>query len=182
MAPRIKSIDHFVEHVSTVPAIEGQIMRQFVREKVSLDGAKKLQDPAEGKVVLLVHGGFWPCSVAFDCPYPGYSWMEALAEEGFDVFALDMTGHGRSALALQDNPQNVQFSDRHFMPAKYESAGKPDWPFQLVTTETETADLDAVVDYICELRHGKKSILSVGLAAVLGLELMSGISLRKLKN
>ena len=68
------------------------------------------------------------------------------------------------------------------MPAKYESAGKPDWPFQLVTTETETADLDAVVDYICELRHVKKSILSVGLAAVLGLELMSGISLRKLKN
>ena len=38
MAPRIKSIDHYVEHVSTVPAIEGQIMRQFVREKFSLDG------------------------------------------------------------------------------------------------------------------------------------------------
>ena len=83
--------------------------------------------------------------------------MEALAEEGFDVFALDMAGHGRSALALQVNPQNVQFSDRHFMPAKYESAGKPDWLFQLVTTETETADLDAVVRYICELRHVKKN-------------------------
>lgn len=171
MAPRVKSIDHYVEHVSTVSAIEGQIMRQLVREKVSFDGANKLKDPAKGKVVLVMHGGFWPCSVAFDCPYPGYSWMEALAEEGFDVFALDMTGHGRSALALQDYPQNVQFSDRHFMPAKYESVGKPDWPFQLVTTETETADLDAVMDYISELRHVKKSILSVGLAEVSGLHL-----------
>ena len=156
MAPKIKSVDHYVEHVSTVPAISGQIMRQFVRERVSVDGANKIQIAAEGKVVLLVHGGFWPCSVAFDCPYPGYSWMEALAEEGFDVFALDMTGHGRSALALQDKPNNVQFSDRHFMPPEYKSVGEPDWPFQLVTTETETADLNAVVDYICELRHVRK--------------------------
>ncbi len=73
MAPRIKSIDHYVEHVSTVPAIKGQIMRQFVREKVSLDGANKLQDPAEGKVALLEHGGFWPCSLAFAVSFP---WLQ----------------------------------------------------------------------------------------------------------
>ena len=41
-------------------------MRQFVREKVSLDDANKLPNPVEGKVVLLVHGGFWPCPVGFD--------------------------------------------------------------------------------------------------------------------
>ena len=153
MTANIQTIDRYVEHVSTVPAIEGQTMRQFVRERVA-DGTldKASGNAPDGKVVLMVHGGFWPCSVAFDCPHPGYSWMEALAAAGYDVFALDMTGHGRSALPVQDNPVNVQQADRHFFGPGNEPEGEPEYPFQLVTTDTETADLDEVIDFIRDLR------------------------------
>ena len=148
----VATIDRYVEHVSTVPAIAGQTMRQFVREKCPsaiADGGRV----ADGRVVLMVHGGFWPCSVAFDCPHPGYSWMEALAGAGWDVFALDMTGHGRSALPLQDDPGNVPPEERAGMAdAARARAGAPSYPFHLATSDTETADLDAVVEFIRELR------------------------------
>ncbi len=157
MAKNVLTIDRYVEHVSTVPAISGQVMRQFVRERVLEEtispGSKEVD---EGKVVLMVHGGFWPCSVAFDCPHPGYSWMEALALEGFDVFALDMTGHGRSALQVQDLEKNVQVTDRHFMRSAEGSDEEPSYPYQLVTSDTETADLNAVIDFIRDLRGVKK--------------------------
>jgi hypothetical protein len=47
-----------------------------------------------------VASGWWgvgtPSKVAFDVRYQDYSWMEYLAREGFDVFAMDTTGYGRS--------------------------------------------------------------------------------------
>jgi len=148
------TIDRYVEHVSTVPAIAGRTMRQFVREKCPAALAERADGrAADGRVVLMVHGGFWPCSVAFDCPHPGYSWMEALAGAGWDVFALDMTGHGRSALPLQADPGNVLPENRDGLAAGAKArAGAPSYPFRLVDSDTETADLDAVVEFIRALR------------------------------
>ena len=81
-----------------MPAIAGQKIDLFVREKIAADlleqGSGK---PFERKVVLMVHGGFSPATLAFDVAYRDYSWMERLAREGFDVFTMDMTGYGRSA-------------------------------------------------------------------------------------
>ena len=37
-----------------------------------------------------------PAEVAFDVPERDYSWMAYLANAGFDVFAMDTTGYGRS--------------------------------------------------------------------------------------
>ena len=37
-----------------------------------------------------------PPAVTFDVPYKDYSWMAYLAEAGFDVFSMEMTGYGRS--------------------------------------------------------------------------------------
>lgn len=153
----IQTIDSFVEHVSTVPAIAGETMRQFVREKVSAAIAEAPHGHApEGKVVLMVHGGFWPSSVAFDCPFPDMSWMKALARDGYDVFTLDMTGHGRSALALQADPLNLSPEARAMLPKGAVAASDMDapasYPFRLVTSDSETADLDAVVDFIRDLR------------------------------
>lgn len=155
------TIDRYVEHVSTVPAIAGQIMRQFVLEKCPAAIADAAGGKApEGRVVLMVHGGFWPCNGAFDCPLPGYSWMEDLAAAGYDVFALDMTGHGRSALPQQDDPANI--SPDQITGAAPPGTGvgtQPSYPFKLVTSDTETADLDAVVDFIRELRGVGKSVV-----------------------
>jgi hypothetical protein len=65
----IRTIDHMVTHVSTVPAVAGQTMRQFVREKVPATIADRTGGYApEGKVVLMVHGGFWPSTVASTAP------------------------------------------------------------------------------------------------------------------
>ncbi|MFT5539420.1 MAG: pimeloyl-ACP methyl ester carboxylesterase [Alphaproteobacteria bacterium] len=157
MPDEILTIDRKVEHVSSVPAIAGQMMAQFVREKVPATIARSITGHApEGKVVLMVHGGFWPSSVAFDCPHPDMSWMDALAREGFDVFTLDMTGHGRSALPLQDDPLNLSLEDRAKLPAGTLAPALMDapapYPYRLATTDSETADLDAVVDFIRDLR------------------------------
>ena len=107
-SPPLVTIDRLVDHISTVPAIAGQKINLFVREKIAADlleqGSGK---PFERKVVLMVHGGFSPATLAFDVPYRDYSWMERLAREGFDVFAMDMTGYGRSGRPLMDDPCNL---------------------------------------------------------------------------
>jgi len=152
--------------VSTVPAIAGETMRQFVREKVpaAIANAKDGHAP-EGKVVLMVHGGFWPSTVAFDCPHPDMSWMAALAREGFDVFTLDMTGHGRSALKLQDDPRNLSPQDRAKLPPGIlDDAGRDapaPYPYALANSDSETADIDAVVEFIRK-RRGVEQIKLIG--------------------
>ena len=78
----IVTIDRLIDHTSTVPAIAGQKIDLFVREKIAADLLEKDPGkPFERKVVLMVHGGFSPATLAFDVPYRDYSWMEALAKD-----------------------------------------------------------------------------------------------------
>lgn len=156
----ILTIDRSVDQISAVPAIEGQTTKLFVRERLA---ASLLQETGgrmpEGKVVLMIHGGFWPSEVAFDFAYPSlpdeapYSWMEALARAGFDVFAMDMTGYGASSRPLMDDPSNL--SSEHqavLIPKTLAEACEPNHPYRLVTSDSETADIDRVVDAIRMLR------------------------------
>src|SRR6476620_699658 len=89
---QLLSIDHFVRVKSTAPAMTGQFAQVYVRERVV---SRNLLRGASG-VVLFVHGAGTPGEVAFDVPYGDYSWMAYLANAGFDAFAMDMTGYGRS--------------------------------------------------------------------------------------
>src|SRR6185312_3362815 len=94
---RIAATDHRVPHVSTVPAIAGQETAIFVREK-------RRADAPAGPPVLMVHGGISHGTLAFDLPHATYSWMDDLARAGFTAYALDMTGYGRSARPMMDDP------------------------------------------------------------------------------
>jgi pimeloyl-ACP methyl ester carboxylesterase len=48
------------------------------------------------RTLLFVHGATYPASTAFDLPLGGTSWMDELAEAGFDVYLVDLPGYGRS--------------------------------------------------------------------------------------
>src|SRR6266446_6847019 len=51
---------------------------------------------APERIVLFVHGGTYPSESGFDLPLEGTSWMDYVAQRGFDVYAMDVRGYGRS--------------------------------------------------------------------------------------
>ncbi len=143
------TVDHYVAHRSTVPAIAGQYAVTYVRERAKPATTSRGAPPAE-RVVLFVHGAGTPAEVAFDVPYADYSWMAYLAAAGFDVFSMDMAGYGRST---RPAPMN----DVCNLPAEQQTAlgreaCKPSYAQQLTTIASDWDDLDAVVDYIRKLR------------------------------
>src|SRR5579862_10009560 len=92
---------------TTVPAVSGHAVEIYVRERLR-PGSVLRSPSAAGRVVLFVHGAGTPAEVAFDVPYQDYSWMNYLAEAGFDVFAMDTTGYGRSTRpAPMNDPCNL---------------------------------------------------------------------------
>lgn len=86
--------------------------------------------PGNKPVIVLAHGSATAGKESFDLQVPGkpdMSLMDVLAKQGFDVFALDTRGFGRS-----DHPKS------HF------------------TTADASKDLNATVDYIMKLRNVPK--------------------------
>jgi len=92
---------------------------------------EKYQETPSGKpVVVLAHGSATAGRESFDLQIsgkPSYSLMDFLAREGFDVFALDIRGFGRSTR-----------------------------PEGHITTADASDDLNAVVDYVLKLRGALK--------------------------
>ena len=79
------------------------------------------------KTVLYVHGATYPSETAFDLKLGGLSWMDYIAQQGYDVYLLDVRGYGQSTRPPQmDKPAG-------------ESA-----PF--AGTEEAMRDVDAVVE------------------------------------
>lgn len=152
--PALITIDRLIDHTSTVPAIAGQKINLFVREKIAANLLEQGSGKTfERKVVLMVHGGFSPATLAFDVQYRDYSWMERLAREGFDVFAMDMTGYGRSGRPMMDDPCNlVAAHQKQLIPKTLPEPCAPKYRYELVNSDSETADINAVVDFIRRLR------------------------------
>ena len=112
--PPIQSAEHWVQNGEN---------RIYVWEKFA-------GPPEHKRVVVLAHGSATAGRESFDLQVPGrpgISLMDRLAREGFDVFALDVRGFGRST-----HPSG------HFR-----------------TTDAST-DLDAVVDAVVKLRGRPK--------------------------
>ncbi len=114
VAQEVVGVEHWVEHGG---------MKIYLWEKYA-------GSPSAKKIVVLAHGSATAGKESFDLRVPGkpsYSLMDFLAREGFDVFALDTRGFGRST-----------------------------HPEAHMTTQEASEDLNAVVDYVLKLRGGSK--------------------------
>lgn len=145
-AKPIVTVDHFIAHYSTVPAIQDKLVPLYLREKVQ--GRIRGGSPA----VLMIHGHPVGSSGAFDVAFGDYSWMDALAAEGFDVFAIDLTGYGLSPTPAMQDPCNASAMDQGTLLSKVTSPCAPRYAFQLTTIDSDWADIDAAVDYIRQKR------------------------------
>ena len=150
----IVTTDRYVKVVSTVPAITGQTAQLFVRERALATTLAAAS--LEGRVVLFVHGAGTPAEVAFDVPYQDYSWMAALARAGLDVFAMDVSGYGRSTRPWPMNdPCNLSAAQQAlFVPSLIPApCAKAAYPSATTTIASDWDDIGAVVDHIRELRQ-----------------------------
>jgi pimeloyl-ACP methyl ester carboxylesterase len=155
-AQDVLRVDHYIPVKSTVPSIAGQTTVIYVREVVRVDALRSA--PAPDKVALFIHGAGTPAEVAFDVPFGDYSWMAFLARAGYDVFAMDMTGYGRSTrpLAMND-PCNLSAEQQAlYMPQLLPKTCAPSYPNQMTTLGSDWADIDAVVDHLRALRRVDK--------------------------
>ena len=164
---KLLTVDHYVRVRSTVPAIAGQPAQIYVRERAKAGTVLRGATFAD-RVVLFVHGAGTPAEVAFDVPYKDYSWMGYLADAGFDVFSMDVTGYGRSTRPpMMNDPCNLSPEQQTaFVPTLLAAPCGPSYPHQLTTIASDWDEIGAVVDYIRTLRHvDRVSLLAWSLGA-----------------
>lgn len=151
---RLITVDHYVQVRSTVPVLDGQSTAIYVREVARAGTVLREPVPAD-RVVLFIHGAGTPAEVSFDVPYQDYSWMGFLARAGFDVFAMDTTGYGRSTRpAPMNDPCNLSRDQQSaFVPALIPAPCGPSYPHQLTTIASDWNDIATVVDHVRALRH-----------------------------
>jgi pimeloyl-ACP methyl ester carboxylesterase len=115
-----------------IPAVDSGI-ELYLRNKHP-SGAKQF---APGKILLFVHGATYPAEAAFDLKLNGLSWMDYIAQHGYDVYMVDLRGYGRST-----RPPEMS------RPA---ADGEP-----IVRTGTAIADVGAAVTFILKRRQADK--------------------------
>lgn len=115
-----------------VPAVDPGI-DLYVRNKHPA-GAKKF---AAEKILLYVHGATYPSETAFDLKLNGLSWMDYIAQHGYDVYLVDLRGYGKST-----------------RPPEMDKPAAENEP--IVRTETAVKDVGAAVDFILKRRNVAK--------------------------
>lgn len=121
-----------VSETLMVPARDSGI-QLHVRNKHSEGRASFGSD----RIVLFVHGATYNAESGFDTPLGGTSWMDYVAERGWDVYAMDVRGYGRSTRP----PQMSQ---------------PPAENTPIVNTDVAVRDVAAVVDFILARRAVSK--------------------------
>ncbi|MEJ8836419.1 alpha/beta hydrolase [Ramlibacter sp. AN1133] len=162
-APRVPEglvgAEHRVRVVSTAPALSGQEAQLYLRELAPAVAAPRGTRP----VVLFVHGAGTPAEVSFDSRRSDYSWLAHVAQAGFDVFAVDMTGYGRSTRppAMNDPCNVAKAQQARFVPMLIPATCDPSHPTPITTMASDWRDIDAVVDFLRALR-GVERVSMVG--------------------
>jgi pimeloyl-ACP methyl ester carboxylesterase len=86
------------------------------------------------RTVLFVHGSTYPAHTAFDLQLGGLSWMDYIAQRGYDVYLLDVRGYGKST-----RPK--------------EMSEAPQANAAIVHTDTAVKDVGTAVDFILKRRN-----------------------------
>ncbi|MFD0145594.1 MULTISPECIES: alpha/beta fold hydrolase [unclassified Streptomyces] len=146
--------DHAVPHKSTVPANKDEMVNLFVREK-------RDSSPEHGpdrKAVLMLHGRSVPVLAGFDLQHASYSWAEALAKVGYDVFMMDLQGSGRSPRPKMDDPKNVNPANQALLKPRPPgfTPGPATYAFQLNNSNSDRDELHTVVEWIRKERKVDK--------------------------
>jgi pimeloyl-ACP methyl ester carboxylesterase len=151
--------DHAVAHKSTVPANRDDSVNLFVRE---YDGTKN----HTRKAVLMLHGRSVPALAGLDLQHGKYSWAQSLAEDGCDVFIMDLQGSGRSPRPKMDNPCNVNPAQQPetLVPNPLSAPCPPKYPYQLANSQSDWDELDTVVEFIRD-RHDVQKVALIGWSA-----------------
>jgi len=129
IAPAFAQTPKIVMEEFTVPAVDPGI-QIYVRNK----HPASLSVFRPERTVLFVHGATYPASTAFDLPLGGVSWMDYLAQHGYDVYLLDIRGYGHST-----RPPEM---------GEPAAAHPP-----IVRGDTALKDIGAVVDFVLKRRN-----------------------------
>ena len=144
----------FVPTISSAAPNAGEVMAIHVRHKV--DPSAKSVDPAN-RVVLFIHGGTVPSPAAYDLEFQDYSWMDRLAREGFDVWAMSFAGFGWSARPGLDDPCNVNPEHQKVLIGRTLAAPcQAHFPRQFNTIVGQWREIDSVVDHIRRATNSPK--------------------------
>ncbi|OWV89675.1 alpha/beta hydrolase [Rhizobium sp. N122] len=107
-------------------------IKLYVRNKRRKDHRAFLAE----RTIVMVHGATFSSGSLYDVPFNGISFIDFLAYQGFDVFAVDVRGYGKSG-----RPP--------------EMLAEPDLNPPLVATDTGVADFATAVDFVLRLRRLK---------------------------
>jgi pimeloyl-ACP methyl ester carboxylesterase len=156
---KIVRTDHYVRVTSTAPSMAGQTAQLYVREVTT--GAPPTAKSPANRVILFVHGAGTPAEVSFDVPYKDYRWMAYLANAGFDVFSMDVTGYGRSTRpTVMNDPCNAQpDAQKQMSGTTIPAPCAPTYTQPITTIGSDWDDINAVVDHLRTLRGVDKVAL-----------------------
>lgn len=154
----------FVTVEPTVGGHVGMVLPLYVRHVTATAATGEVAEA--DRVVLFIHGGTTPVAAGYDLEFEDYSWMEALAREGFDVWAMDHTGYGGSARPFMDDPCNVdpELQRSLLVGNVLEAECAAHHPLRFNTIRGEWEEIDTVVDYILA-ETGAEKLSLVGWSA-----------------
>ncbi|MFD5270883.1 alpha/beta hydrolase [Streptomyces sp. NPDC058335] len=164
-------VDHKVKHESTIPANSGTEIELFVRE---YEAAGSGGTP---KPVLMLHGRSIPALPGFDLvlpaqgasPHPdtSYSWAQALAGKGYNVYVMDLQGSGLSPRPEMHDPCNANPAQRSLLktnPGTDDCDPTANYPHQLGNSKSEWDELGTVVKFIRD-RCADEKVAFIGWSA-----------------